>query len=72
MKLEAVAGADNPYSLIAIFGRGYLAIKTGRAVYVTRCAPVAVVRKTNFHVSVRNGSRFTLKRKIFSCKTGAP
>ncbi len=41
-RLEAVAGADKPYSLITIFGRGYLAIKAGGAVYVTRCAPVEV------------------------------
>jgi hypothetical protein len=28
-KLKAVARTDNPYSLIAIFGRGHLAIKAG-------------------------------------------
>jgi hypothetical protein len=28
-RLEAIAGADNPYSLITIFGRGHLAIKAG-------------------------------------------
>jgi hypothetical protein len=39
-RLEVIAGADNPYSLITIFGRGHLAIKAGGAVYVTRCAPV--------------------------------
>ncbi len=42
-KLEAIAGADNPCSLITIFGRGHLAIKAGGPVYVTRCAPVEVV-----------------------------
>jgi hypothetical protein len=42
-RLEAVAGADNPYSLISIFGRGHLAIKAGGAVYVTKCSPVEVV-----------------------------
>jgi hypothetical protein len=31
-RLEAIAGADNPYSLIIIFGRGHLAIKAGGAV----------------------------------------
>jgi hypothetical protein len=41
--LEAVAGADNPYSLIAILGPGHLAIWVGGAIYVTRCAPVEVV-----------------------------
>ncbi len=42
-RLEAVAGADNPYSLISIFGRGHLSIKAGGAVYVTRCSPVEVI-----------------------------
>jgi hypothetical protein len=42
-RLEAIAGADNPYSLISIFGRGHLAIKAGGAVYVTKCSPVEVV-----------------------------
>jgi hypothetical protein len=40
MRLEAVAWADNPYSLITKFGRGHLAIKAGGAVYLRRCAPV--------------------------------
>jgi hypothetical protein len=35
-RLEAVAGADNPFSLITIFRRGHLTIKVGGAVYVTR------------------------------------
>jgi hypothetical protein len=42
-RLEVIAGADNPYSLIAIFGRDHLAIKAGGAVYVARCAPVEAV-----------------------------
>jgi hypothetical protein len=46
-RLEAIAGADNPYSLISIFGRGHLAIKAGGAVYVTRCSPVEVVPRTH-------------------------
>ncbi len=46
-RLETMAGADNPYSLVAIFGRGHLAIKAGRAVYVTRCAPVEVVPRSH-------------------------
>ncbi len=46
-RLEAIAGADNPYSLITIFGRGHLAIKAGGAVYVTRCAPVEVLPRSH-------------------------
>jgi hypothetical protein len=45
-RLEAIAGADNPYSSITIFGRGYLAIKAGDAVYVTWCAPVEVIPRS--------------------------
>jgi hypothetical protein len=41
-RLEAIAGADNTYSLITIFGRGHLAIKAVGAVYVTKCTPVEV------------------------------
>jgi hypothetical protein len=43
MRLVMVAGVENPYSLIAIFGWGHPAIKVGRAVYVTRWTPVEVV-----------------------------
>jgi hypothetical protein len=46
-RLEAIAGADNPYSLISTFGRGHLAIKAGGAVYVTKCSPVEVVPRTH-------------------------
>jgi hypothetical protein len=42
-RVEAIAGADNPYSLISIFGRGHLAIKAGVAVYVSKYSPVEVV-----------------------------
>jgi hypothetical protein len=42
-RLEAISGADNPYSLITIFGSGHLAIKASGAVYMTRCSPVEVV-----------------------------
>jgi hypothetical protein len=39
-RLEAIAGADNSYSLITIFGRVHLAIKAGGAVYITQGAPM--------------------------------
>ncbi len=45
--LEAIAGAENPYSHITIFGRGHLAIKAGGGVYVTRCAPVEVLPRSH-------------------------
>jgi hypothetical protein len=46
-RLEAVAGADNLYTLIAIFGRGPLVIKEGGAIYVTRCSPVEMVPRSH-------------------------
>jgi hypothetical protein len=46
-QLEAIAGADNPYSLITIFGRGHLAIKARGAVYVTRCSLVEVLPRSH-------------------------
>jgi hypothetical protein len=46
-RLEAIAGADNPYSLITFFGSGHLAIKADEAVYVTRCSPVEVVPRSH-------------------------
>jgi hypothetical protein len=46
-RLEVIAGANNPYSLITIFGRGHLAIKAGGAMYVTRCSPVEVVPRSH-------------------------
>jgi hypothetical protein len=58
-RLEAIAGADNPYSLITIFGRGHLAIKADGAVYVTRCAPVDVVPR----------SLKTVQKKYLCCLT---
>jgi hypothetical protein len=46
-RLEAIAGADNPYSLITIFRRGHLAVKAGGAVYVMRCSPVEVLPRSH-------------------------
>jgi hypothetical protein len=47
MRPKRVSGADNPYSLIAIFGRGHRTIKERGAVYVRRCAPVEVVLRSH-------------------------
>jgi hypothetical protein len=48
-RLEAIAGADNPYSLITIFRRGHLAIKAEGVVYVTRCSPVEVIPRSHWN-----------------------
>jgi hypothetical protein len=41
-RLEAIAGAYSSNSILALFGRGHLAIKAGGAIYITRCAPVEI------------------------------
>jgi hypothetical protein len=41
-RLESIAGTENPYSLVNVFGRGHLATKSGATVYVTKCYPVSV------------------------------
>ncbi len=46
-RLKAITGADKPYSLITIFGRGLVAIKAGRAMYMMRCAPVEVIPRSH-------------------------
>ncbi len=46
-RLEAIAGADNPYGLITIFGRGHLAIKVCGAVYIIRCASEEVIPRSH-------------------------
>jgi hypothetical protein len=44
---EAVARADNPYSLIAIFGRGHFAVKAGEMVYVMSNTPMEVTPRSH-------------------------
>jgi hypothetical protein len=41
-RLESIAGTENPYSLMEVFGRGHLATKSGATVYITKCWPVSV------------------------------
>ena len=36
-RLESIAWAENPYSLMQVFGRGHLVTRNGATVYVTRC-----------------------------------
>jgi hypothetical protein len=46
VRLESLAGAENPYSLMQVFGRGHHVIKNGAMVYVTKCQPVSVRPRT--------------------------
>jgi hypothetical protein len=43
VRLESLAGAENPYSLMQVFGRGHQITRNGATVYVTKCHAVEVV-----------------------------
>jgi hypothetical protein len=47
VRLEAITGADNPYSLLEVFGRGHVIAKNGAVAYVTRCNPVEVLPRVS-------------------------
>jgi hypothetical protein len=46
-RLESIAGAENPYSLMQFFGRGHLVTRNGATVYVTRCQAAEVLPRTH-------------------------
>jgi hypothetical protein len=64
VRLEAFAGADNPYSLLQIFRRGHVIAKSGSVAYMTRFNPVEVLPRISGNcteeipVTWRNGSFF--------------
>jgi hypothetical protein len=43
MRLESIAGAENPYSLMLVFGREHQVTCNGATVYVTRCQAAEVL-----------------------------
>ncbi|OBQ32975.1 MAG: hypothetical protein AN484_27535, partial [Aphanizomenon flos-aquae WA102] len=45
-RLESIAGADNQYSLMQVFGRGHIITRSGASMYVTHCNPVDVLPRT--------------------------
>ncbi len=47
VRLEAIAGADDPYSLLQVLGRGHVITKSGAMTYVTRCNPVEVLPRVS-------------------------
>ncbi len=46
-RLESIAGAENPYSLMQVFGRGHQVTHTGAMVYVARCQAAEVLPRTH-------------------------
>jgi hypothetical protein len=45
-RLESIAGAENPYSLMQVFGRGHQVTCNSAKVYVTRCQAAEVLPRT--------------------------
>ncbi len=46
-RLESIVGAENPYSLMQVFGRGHQVTRNGATVYVTRCQAAEVLPRTH-------------------------
>ncbi len=46
-RLESIAGAENPYSLMQVFGRGHLVTRNCVTVYMTRCQAAEVLPRTH-------------------------
>jgi hypothetical protein len=44
---QGIAGAENPYSLMQVFGRGHQVTRNGAMVYVTRCQAAEVLPRTH-------------------------
>jgi hypothetical protein len=51
-RLESITGAENPYSLMQVFGRGHQVTCNGATVYVTRRQPTEVTPRT--HINYTN------------------
>jgi hypothetical protein len=45
-RLESVAGSDNPYSLLQVFGKGITISCAGATMYVTRCTAVDMLPRS--------------------------
>jgi hypothetical protein len=59
-RLESIAGAENPYSLMQVFGRGHQVTRNGATVYVTRCQATEVLPRT--HTNCTNEIPVVLNR----------
>ncbi len=57
-----LAGAENPYSLMQVFGRGHQVTRNGATVYVTRCQATEVLPRT--HTNCTNETPLTCKRLL--------
>jgi hypothetical protein len=46
-RLESIVGAEKPYSLMQVFGRGHQITRNGVTVYVTRCQATDMLPRTH-------------------------
>jgi hypothetical protein len=64
-RLQALAGADNPYALLDLYGPGHTAYVSGAAAYVTKCPLVEAIRvdfaNCTKEVPVLSGRNHTLR-----------
>jgi hypothetical protein len=75
-RLESIAGAENPYSLMQVFGRGQLVTRNGATVYVTRCQAAEVLPRTHTNCTneipaILNGTKVFVDPISFVIKAAA-
>jgi hypothetical protein len=68
-RLESITGAENPYSLMQVFGRGHHVTRNGATVYVTRCQAAEVLPRT--HTAILNGTNVFVDPISFVIKAAA-
>jgi hypothetical protein len=75
-RLEIIAGAENPYSLMQVFGRGHQVTRNRAKVYVTRCQATEVLPRThtkctNEIPAILNGTNMFVDPLSFVMKAAA-
>jgi hypothetical protein len=73
-RLESIAGAENPYSLMQVFGRGHQVTRNRATVYVTRCQATEVLPRihincTNEIPAILNGTNVFVNLISFEIKS---
>jgi hypothetical protein len=75
-RLESIAVAENPYSLMQVFRRGHQVTRNGATVYVTRCQATEVLPRTHTNCTneipaVLNGTNVFVDQISFVIKAAA-
>jgi hypothetical protein len=83
-RLESIAGAENTYSLMQVFGRGHQVTRNGATMYMTRCQAAEVLPRTHTNCTnkipaILNGRNvfidpisFVIKVALVRCNDVAP